>query len=100
RTLACAGVPLSQIGPMLEADEPAFAAAVQRIDDRLRDEIERLEASRKQVAQLAAGDSLTLPPEVVAYLDRLRAIGVSRRMVEAERDGWILVTARWPDQVR
>jgi len=100
RTLASAGVPLSQIGPMLEADEPAFAAAVQRIDDRLRDEIERLEASRKQVAQLAAGDSLTPPPEVVAYLDRLRAIGVSRRMVEAERDGWILVTARWPDQVR
>jgi DNA-binding transcriptional MerR regulator len=100
RTLASAGVPLSQIGPMLEADKAAFAETVQRIDGRLRDEIERLEASRKQVAQLAAGDSLTLPPEVVAYLDRLREIGVSRRMVEAERDGWILVTARWPDEVR
>jgi DNA-binding transcriptional MerR regulator len=100
RTLAGAGVPLSQIGQMLEADAPAFAEAVRRIDGQLREEIERLEISRKQIAQLAAGDSLALPPEVTSYLDRLRAIGVSARMVEAERDGWILVTARWPDRIR
>ena len=83
---------------MLEADPAAFAEAVERIDDHLRDEIDRLETSRKQVAQLAAGDSLALPPEVVAYLDRLREIGASERMVEGERDGWILIAARWPDQ--
>jgi DNA-binding transcriptional MerR regulator len=99
RTLASAGVPLSQIGPMLEASAPAFAEAVQRIDSRLRDEIERLELSRKQIAQLAAGDSLALPPEVTSYLDRLREIGVSERMVEAERDAWILVVARWPEHI-
>jgi DNA-binding transcriptional MerR regulator len=99
RTLANAGVPLSHIGRMLEADPPAFAEAVQRIDTRLRDEIERLEISRKQIAQLAAGDSLTLPPEVIAYLDRLREIGASERMVDGERDGWILVAARWPDHI-
>ena len=100
RTLADAGVPLSAIQPMLAADEPTFAAAVERIDNQLRDEIERLETSRKQVAQLVAGDSLALPPEVVAYLDRLREIGVSQRMLEGERDGWILMVARWPDLVR
>jgi DNA-binding transcriptional MerR regulator len=100
RTLANAGVPLSQIGRMLEADAPTFAEAVQRIDSHLRDEIERLEASRKQIAQLAAGDSLALPPEVISYLDRLREIGASERMVEGERDGWILVAARWPDRIR
>jgi len=99
RTLANAGVPLSQIGQMLEADASTFAEAVQRIDSHLRDEIERLETSRKQIAQLAAGDSLALPPEVVAYLDRLREIGASERVVEAERDGWILVVARWPDRM-
>jgi DNA-binding transcriptional MerR regulator len=99
RTLANAGVPLSRIGQMLEADEPAFAEAVQKIDGQLRDEIERLETSRKQVAQLAAGDSLTLPPEVISYLDRLREIGASARMLEGERDGWILVAARWPDRI-
>ncbi|HEX9539983.1 MAG TPA: MerR family transcriptional regulator [Streptosporangiaceae bacterium] len=100
RTLANAGVPLSQIGQMLEADASTFAEAVQRIDSHLRDEIERLETSRKQIAQLTAGDSLALPPEVISYLDRLREIGASERMVEGERDGWILVAARWPDRIR
>lgn len=100
RTLATAGVPLSQIGQMLEADASTFAEAVQRIDSHLRDEIERLETSRKQIAQLVAGDSLALPPEVIFYLDRLREIGASERMVEAERDGWILLAARWPEHVR
>jgi DNA-binding transcriptional MerR regulator len=100
RTLANAGVPLSEIGRMLEADAPTFAVAVHRIDSHLREQIERLETSRKQIAQLAAGDSLALPPEVISYLNRLREIGASERMVEAERDGWILVAARWPDRIR
>src|ERR1700729_2560094 len=99
RTLANAGVPLSQLGQLLEADSAAFAEAVQRIDSHLRDEIERLETSRKQIAQLAAGDSLALPPEVVSYIDRLRQIGASERILEGERDGWILVAARWPDRI-
>lgn len=99
RTLANAGVPLSAIGQMLQAGAPAFAETVQRIDSHLREEIERLETSRKQIAQLAAGDSLALPPEVTSYLGRLREIGASERMVEAERDGWILVAARWPDSI-
>ena len=99
RTLADAGVPLSQIRQMLEADAPAFAEAVRMIDSHLREEIERLEISRKQIAQLTAGDSLALPPEVISYLARLREIGASERMVEAERDAWILVTARWPDRI-
>jgi DNA-binding transcriptional MerR regulator len=100
RTLAEAGVPLSEIGRLLGADAPAFAEAVHRIDGRLRAEIDRLEASRKQIAQLVAGDTLALPPEVIFYLDRLREIGASDRLVEGERDGWILMAARWPDRVR
>jgi DNA-binding transcriptional MerR regulator len=99
RTLADAGVPLSQIGQMLEADPTTFAEAVERIDTHLRDEIDRLQVSRNQVARLAAGDSLVLPREVVAYLDRLREIGTSERMMAGERDGWILIAARWPDKV-
>jgi DNA-binding transcriptional MerR regulator len=99
RTLANAGVPLSRIGQMLDADASTFAEAVEKIDSHLRDEIERLETSRKQIAQLTAGDSLALPPEVISYLDRLREIGVSERVVEGERDGWILLAARWPEQI-
>ncbi|MBL6275947.1 MerR family transcriptional regulator [Micromonospora fiedleri] len=99
RTLANAGVPLARIGELLDADPSTFADAVRAIDERLRDQIERLETSRRQIAQLVGGDRLTLPPEVTAYLDRLREIGVSERVVEGERDGWILVAARWPERV-
>jgi hypothetical protein len=84
---------------MLEADASTFVEMIQRIDTDLRDEVERLETSRKQIAQLTAGDSLMLPPEVTSYLDRLREIGASERMVEGERDGWILLAARWPDRI-
>jgi DNA-binding transcriptional MerR regulator len=99
RTLADAGVPLSQIRLMLDADEAALAEAVTRIDEQLRSEIDRLETSRRQIARLTAGHGLVLPAEVAAYLERLREIGASERMVEAERDGWIIITARWPDRV-
>src|ERR1700742_2006608 len=47
RTLANAGVPLSQIGRMLEADASSFAEAIQKIDSQLREEIDRLETSRQ-----------------------------------------------------
>lgn len=99
RTLADAGVPLSKIGALLEADEATFADAVKEIDRSLRTEIKRLQSNRQKIAQLAAGDSLVVPPEVVAYLDRLRELGVSDRMIDGERDGWILVAARWPDRI-
>jgi len=100
RTLANAGVPLSEISRLLEADTAEFAEAIQRIDNRLGQEIRRLETSRQQISQLAAGDNLVLPPEVTGYLDRLRRLGISERMVEGERDGWILIAARWPDKIQ
>ena len=99
RTVADAGVPLSQIGLMLRADADTLADTVEKIDNDLREEIERLELSRKRIAQLAAGDALVLPPEVTCYLDRLREIGVSPRILEGERDGWILLAARWPEHI-
>jgi DNA-binding transcriptional MerR regulator len=99
RTLANAGVPLSDLSRLLDADATEFAEAIQRIDNRLLDGIRRLETSRKQISQLAAGDNLALPPEVGGYLDRLRGLGISERMIEGERDGWILIVARWPDKI-
>ena len=99
RTLADAGVPLAKVGDLLEADPATFAEAIEDIDRRLREEIKRLQTNRQQIAQLAAGDSLVVPAEVVAYLDRLRELGVSDPMLESERDGWILVAARWPDRI-
>lgn len=99
RTLAEAGVPLARVRQLLAAGEEEFAAAVAEIDRRLRAEIRERQRHRERIAQLAAGDSLALPPEAVAYLNRLRALGVPERTVEAERDAWILVAAHLPDQM-
>lgn len=99
RTLAGAGVPLSRVRELLSADDEAFAAAVQQIDRRLRGEIRELQEHRARIAQLAAGDSLALPPEVVSYLERMREFGFPERLIELERDSWILLTAQLPDQV-
>lgn len=99
RTLAEAGVPLARVQELLAADEDELATAVAEIDRRLRREIRELQDHRRRIAQLAAGDSLSVPDEVVTYLDALRASGVSEAMVEGERDGWILMAARWPEKI-
>jgi len=99
RTLADAGVPLARVRELLAADEEEFTAAVTDIDRRLRAEIRERQRHRERIAQLAAGDSLALPPEAVAYLDRLRELGLPELMVEGERDSWILVAAQLPEHM-
>ncbi|MET8876984.1 MerR family transcriptional regulator [Nocardia sp. NPDC004604] len=99
RILAQAGVPLARVRELLQADPEGFAAAVADIDDRLRAEIRERQRHRERIARLAAGDNLALPPEVVEFLDRLRALGVDERIVQVERDGWIPLAAHSPEQV-
>jgi DNA-binding transcriptional MerR regulator len=99
RTLAEAGVPLARVQELLDADEEGFVTAVAEIDQRLRGEIRELQASRRRIAQLAAGDSLALPAVVTAYLDRMRAVGAPEVMVQMERDAWILIAAQWPERI-
>jgi DNA-binding transcriptional MerR regulator len=99
RTLAEAGVPLSRVHELLAADGEEFAAAVGEIDRRLRAEIQEIQQHRRRIAQLAAGDSLALPPEAVGYLDRLRGLGLPDELVDLERDAWILVAAELPEQM-
>ena len=99
RTLADAGVPLSRVRQLLAADDIEFRASVEEIDRRLRAEIRERQQHRERIAQLAAGDSLALPPEAVAYLDRLRQLELPKRAIELERDAWILVAAQLPEQM-
>jgi hypothetical protein len=73
--------------------------AVEDIDRRLRTEIRERQRHRERMAQLAAGDSLVLPPDAVSYLDRMRELGVRERLIEIERDSWILIAAQMPDEV-
>lgn len=99
RTLAEAGVPLARVRELPDADPQAFAAAATEIDRRLREQIRELREHRRRIAQLGSGNTLAVPQEVVDYLDRVRAVGAPEAMIEAERDAWILVAARWPEAI-
>ncbi len=99
KTLVDAGVPLSRVGQLLEAKPREFNEAVSDIDQRLRARIRALRRHRQQVAQLTHGERLFLSDELIDILDGLRAIGVSERTVQIERDGWILMSAVSPDLV-
>jgi DNA-binding transcriptional MerR regulator len=99
RTLADAGVPLSRVRELLTAGDGEFAAAVEDIDRRLRAEIRDRQRHRERIAKLAAGDSLALPPEAVSYLHRMRELGFRERLIEVERDSWILIAAQMPGEV-
>jgi DNA-binding transcriptional MerR regulator len=99
RTLAEAGVPLARVQGLLLASSEEFGEAVAQIDAGLRAQVRELQEHRRRIARLAAGDSLAVPPEVVPFLDKLRATGVPEALVEGERDGWILLAARWPELI-
>ncbi|MFC9242352.1 MerR family transcriptional regulator [Streptomyces decoyicus] len=96
RTLADAGVPLARIDALLHAQPAEFAAAVTGIDAALQRKIDQLTEYRRRITELAGGESLFLPPEVVALLNRMRGLGVSERRVRLERDAWILMQALDP----
>jgi DNA-binding transcriptional MerR regulator len=96
KTLSDAGVPLARVGELLDAEPSRFSEAITEIDKALTERIRDLELQRGRIAELAAGERLLLPGEVVDYLDALRDIGVSARTVRMERDAWILVAARFP----
>jgi DNA-binding transcriptional MerR regulator len=98
KTLADAGVPLARIQALLGAEPEQFAQGVAQIDQALRQRIRDLGQQRRRIAELAAGDRLFLPAEVVDLLDELRRLGVSQQTVDMERDGWILLAARSPGQ--
>ncbi len=99
KTLADAGVPLVRVRDLLHAEPEEFAEATRQIDRELQATIRRLQQHRRRVAELASGDGLTLPAGIVAYLARLREIGIGERVVGIERDGWILLAAHAPDRV-
>lgn len=99
RTLAEAGVPLARVQELLDATPEEFARGVEEIDTELRAEMRRLRENRKRIARLAAGESLALPRSVLDYLDRLRDLGVEEQYIVLERDAWIMMAARIPDEI-
>jgi DNA-binding transcriptional MerR regulator len=99
KTLSDAGVPLARIEELLGAKPEEFAQAITQIDEGLKKKIRDLTRHRRRIAELAGGERLFLPPEIVGILDELREIGVSERTVQIERDAWILVLALSPELI-
>jgi DNA-binding transcriptional MerR regulator len=99
KTLVDAGVPLDRVRHLLDAEPTEFASAIADIDQTLRERISDLEQLRRRLPELMAGDRLVLPAEVTELLDQIRSLGVSERSMTLERDGWILLMPRLPDQV-
>jgi DNA-binding transcriptional MerR regulator len=98
KVLTDAGVPLARIDEVRGAGAEQLAEAVAHIDAQLRRQIRELEHRRRRVAGLVEGERMFLPAELAGFLDELRAAGVSPRTVQSERDGWILLFARRPQQ--
>jgi DNA-binding transcriptional MerR regulator len=99
-TLAQAGVPLSRIPDVLDADAGKATEQLDRIDAELRARIRQLKQRRTRLRQLDQPDQLCLPSEAIEYMQRLRAVGLAERHEHAIRDGWILAYALAPDITR
>ncbi|MCP2325255.1 DNA-binding transcriptional MerR regulator [Hamadaea flava] len=97
RTLAAAGVPLAEVGSLLDADAVLFAAAVSEVDRQLTDRIDELVARRDMLRRLADGDRALLPDRAVALLDRMPDLGFAADEVAATREGWVLARALVPE---
>lgn len=97
RTLAAAGVPLAEIGPMLAADAEQFAASITDAQRRLTERIEDLIARRDMLHRLADGDGVLLPDRARAFLDRLPDFGLSAETIANVRDGLVLARALVPE---
>ena len=97
RTLAGAGVPLAEIGDLLDADPDRFAAALVDVERRLTDRIEELIARRDMLHRLAHGDRVLLPDRACALLDRIPDLGFTEDDVALAREGMVLVRALVPE---
>lgn len=99
KVLTDAGVPLARVRELMDAEPPALRAAVAELDAELAGRIEVLQRTRRSLAALADGEDPFLPPDLTAMHTRMREIGVSERTLAADRDGWILVQALYPELV-
>ncbi|WP_328973705.1 MerR family transcriptional regulator [Streptomyces sp. NBC_00239] len=97
RTLAGAGVPLAEIGDLLDADPERFASALDDVERRLTERIEELIARRAVLHRLASGDRLLLPERACAALDRLAELGFSADYVALQQEALILARALVPE---
>ncbi|WP_410652323.1 MerR family transcriptional regulator [Amycolatopsis sp. cmx-4-54] len=96
RTLALAGLPLTDIPDLLAAGPDEFAATVAEVDRRLAGRIAELTARRETLNRLGSGDRALLPDRACALLDGLRRHGFGDETVHTFREGLVLAKALIP----
>ncbi|MGW2873513.1 MerR family transcriptional regulator [Kitasatospora sp. NPDC001225] len=97
RTLAAAGVPLAEVGPLLDADGERFATALADVERRLTERITELTARRDTLHRLADGDRALLPDRACAVLERMPGLGLGPDYVAAQREALVLARALVPE---
>lgn len=97
RTLAEAGVPLAEIGEMLEAAPARFAVDLADVDRRLTEQIDALVARRAMLRRLASGKRLLLSERAARLVDRATLLGFPPDYVAMVVDGLVLAKALVPN---
>ncbi|MFB7837215.1 MerR family transcriptional regulator [Streptomyces sp. NPDC056056] len=97
RTLAAAGVPLAEIGALLDADPRTFAATLDEVHQQLTERIDDLIARRDRLHRLDHGDRALLPDRACAVLDRFTALGFDPDYVGIQREALVLSRALVPE---
>ncbi|GGL19265.1 MerR family transcriptional regulator [Nocardia jinanensis] len=97
RTLAAAGVPLAEIGPLLDGDPELFATGLADAERQLTERIEELIARRDTLRRLADGDRALLGDRAVTLLERMNGLGFPADEVATAREGWVLAKALVPE---
>ncbi|MGA5170750.1 MULTISPECIES: MerR family transcriptional regulator [Streptomyces] len=97
RALAGAGVPLAEIGELLDADPERFATALDDVHRRLTEQIEELTARRDTLHRLAHGDRALLPDRACAVLERLAELDFNPDYVTTQREAMVLSRALAPE---
>lgn len=97
RTLAGAGIPLAEVGAILDAEPAAFAEALVDVEARLDARIAELTAQRATLRRLAVGDRALLPDRACAILDGMPGAGFEPAEVAGMREAMVLVRALAPE---
>ncbi|MGW0183330.1 MerR family transcriptional regulator [Nocardia sp. NPDC003345] len=97
RTLAAAGVPLADIGPLIASDAARFADALADAEQRLTRRITELTAQREMLHRLTSGDRTLLPDRAVALLEGMPTLGFTPHDVRTARESFVLAKALVPE---
>ncbi|QFY07897.1 MerR family DNA-binding transcriptional regulator [Nonomuraea phyllanthi] len=97
KTLAGAGVPLADIGPLLDCDAAPFAAALADVEQHLTARIAALAAQRDMLNRLTSGDRTLLPDRAVAMLEAMPTLGFTPEDVRTARESFVLAKALVPE---